>query len=90
MAKDRRSRAWSINRAQCEAYPARPKPAPRKGSYHHSCYDNFLGIAQREVKATDELTVGRDRMYFYNPNNHSAYKGHKHVLKPAKRLRSPF
>ena len=89
MAKDRSKRAWFINRANAETYPERPKRLPRKGSYHHNRYNNFLGIAQREVKATDELAVVRDRMYFYNPNNHSAYKGHKHVLKPAKRIRNP-
>lgn len=89
MAKDRAKRPFAIAQAQAATYPARPKPVPRKGSYHLNRYDNFLGIAQREVKATDELTVGRDRLYFYNPNNHSAYKGHKHVLKPAKRIRNP-
>lgn len=89
MAKDRKSRAWSINRAQCQTYPERPKPVPNKGSYKPNRYDNFLGISQREVKATDELTVSRDRLYFYNRNNFTKYKGHKHVMKPAKRVHMP-
>ena len=89
MAKDRSKRAWSINRAQSKAYPARPKPVPRKGSYHHSRYDNFLGIAQREVKAIDELAEGRDRLFFYSPNRIAPFKGHKQTMKAAKRYRAP-
>lgn len=93
MAKDKAKRPFAVAQAQAASYPERPKKLPRKGSYNHNRYDNFLGISQREVKATDELAAidkpSRDRLYFYNPNRHSTYAGHKHVLKPAKRYRAP-